>query len=233
MRAIDVAGFENKFRADIDPWNYTRSRFESFKRGVLLQACGPSRHGRVLELGCAIGETSRGLLRLALHLVAVDASPTALREAARRAPRSQRIRFVRAILPGQMPRGPFNLIVVSELIYYLRPHCFNALADRIHAALAPGGTAVILDHRRPFDDAAIMPALAHRRMRRRLARRMAVLRDVSHRHFDITVLQRRRLPTSSPRLAICLGPTYSAAISRRGDESVPKTPASPAPAFAM
>jgi SAM-dependent methyltransferase len=196
MRAIDVAGFEKKFRVDIDPWDYAHSRFELFKRGVLLQACGPSRHGRVLELGCAIGETSRRLLRLALRLLAVDASPTALREAARRTACSRRIRFKRAILPGQMPRGPFDLIVVSELIYYLRPHYLNPLADRIYAALAPGGMTVILNHRRPFDDAAIMPALAHRRMRRRLARRMAVLRDVSHRHFDVTVLLRRRLPTS-------------------------------------
>lgn len=196
MRAIDVAGFENKFRADIDPWNYTHSRFELAKRGVLLRACGPSKHGRVLELGCAIGETSRALLRLALRLLAVDASPTALREAARRTARNRRIRFERAILPGQMPRGPFDLIVVSELIYYLRPHYLNPLADRIHAALAPGGTMVILNHRRPFADAAIKPALAHHRMRRRLGRRMAVLRDASHRHFDITVLQRRRLPAS-------------------------------------
>lgn len=196
MRAIDVAGFENKFRANIDPWNYTHSRFERAKRDVLLRACGPSKHGRVLELGCAIGETSRGLHRLALRLLAVDASPTALREAARRTPRNRRIRFKRAILPSQMPRGPFDLIVVSELIYYLRPHCLDPLADRIHAALAPGGTTIILNHRRPFADAAIMPALAHRRIRRRLARRMAVLRDDSHRHFDVTVLQRRRLPAS-------------------------------------
>jgi 2-polyprenyl-3-methyl-5-hydroxy-6-metoxy-1,4-benzoquinol methylase len=74
MRTIDIAGFENKFRANIDPWNYTHSRFERVMREVLLRACGPSKDGRVLELGCAIGETTRGLARLSLHLVAVDAS---------------------------------------------------------------------------------------------------------------------------------------------------------------
>ncbi len=68
MRTIDIAGFENKLRANIDPWNYTHSRFERVKREVLLRACGPSKHGRVLELGCAIGETTRGLARLSLHL---------------------------------------------------------------------------------------------------------------------------------------------------------------------
>jgi len=193
MRTIDIAGFENKFRVNIDPWNYTHSRFEWVKRQMLLRACGPSKYGRVLELGCAIGETMRVLARLSLRLVAVDASPTALSEAARRAPRDRRIRFHRAILPGQMPRGPFDLIVVSELIYYLRPHYLKPLADRIFAALAPGGMTVVLNHRRPFDDAAIPPALAHSRLRRRLASRMNVLKDASHRHFDILVLKRRSL----------------------------------------
>jgi SAM-dependent methyltransferase len=196
VRTIDIAGFENKFRANIDPWNYTHSRFERVKREVLLRACGPSKHGRVLELGCAIGETTRGLARLSLHLVAVDASPTALNEAARRAPRNGRIHFRRAILPGQMPRGPFDLIIVSELVYYLRSHHLKPLADRIVAALAPGGITIVLNHRRPFDDAAVLPALAHRRLRRQLAKRMIVLRDTSHRHFDIAMLQRRALPLS-------------------------------------
>src|ERR1051326_7408196 len=143
MRAIDAAGFERKFRKTIDPWNYASSRFERYKRGVLLRACGPSRRGRVLELGCAIGETTRRLARLSLRLLAVDASPTALAE--------------------ETPRGPFDLVVVSELSYYLPAHQLNELAMRIFAALAPSGDVVVLDHRRPFDDAAVPPFLAHRR----------------------------------------------------------------------
>jgi hypothetical protein len=49
MKAIDVAGFEGKFRENIDPWDYTNSRFEHFKRNVLLRACGHGKHGRALE----------------------------------------------------------------------------------------------------------------------------------------------------------------------------------------
>jgi hypothetical protein len=81
-------------------------------------------------------------------------------------------------------------------VYYLRPHHLNPLADRIFAALAPGGMTVVLNHRRPFDDAAVLPALAHRRLRRRLAKRMVVLGDASHRHFDVAVLQRRTVAAS-------------------------------------
>ena len=84
MKAIDVAGFERKFRENIDPWDYTNSQFEHFKRDVLLRACGHGKHGRALELGCAIGETTRSLAPLCLRLVALDGSTTAIAEAKRR-----------------------------------------------------------------------------------------------------------------------------------------------------
>jgi SAM-dependent methyltransferase len=127
MRAIDVAGFERKFRENIDPWNYTNSGFEHFKRNVLLRACGRGKHGRALELGCAIGETTRYLAPVCLRLVALDGSPTALAEARRRV-HSAHVRFVQARLPGEMPHGPFDLIVVSEIAYYLSVHELAHLA---------------------------------------------------------------------------------------------------------
>ena len=192
MRAIDAAGFERKFRQNIDPWNYSGSRFEHFKRGILLRACGPAKRGRVLELGCAIGETTRHLARLSLRLLAVDASPTALGEAERRCAKLQNITFRRSLLPLQMPSGPFDLIVVSELAYYLPAHHLRLLARRILRALAPGGNVIVLHHRRSFDDAAVLPALAHSRLRRRLGRRMTIVMTRSYREFDIFVGRKRR-----------------------------------------
>ena len=75
---INPAGFETKFRENIDPWNYAASPFEAYKRAVLLHACGTRPFGRGLELACAIGETTRMLARRCLRLLAVDSSATAL-----------------------------------------------------------------------------------------------------------------------------------------------------------
>jgi SAM-dependent methyltransferase len=201
MHAIDVVGFEKKFRAHIDPWNYTNSRFEHFKRGVLLRACGPSKRGRVLELGCAIGETSRCLARLSLRLIAVDASSTALAEAARRTRHLHNITFRRAVVPQQMPWGQFDLIVVSELIYYLRAHQLRRLADQLLNRLAPGGIIVLLNHRGPFDDASVLPSLAHRDLRRRFARHLRILRENPYFRFDVAVFQHSR-PKALQKLAV-------------------------------
>ena len=189
MKQIDVAGFERKFRENIDPWDYTHSRFEHFKRSVLLRACGHEKHGRVLELGCAIGETTRFLAPLCLRLLALDGSATAISEARRRV-RSPNVRFLQAKLPGQMPRGPFDLIVVSELAYYLSVHEQAALGERLAAATAHRGKIVLLHHRQHFQDAAQSPALAHARLRSQLRRIASPIFQQKYPRFDVVALRK-------------------------------------------
>jgi SAM-dependent methyltransferase len=191
MKAIDVVGFERKFRENIDPWDYTNSRFEHFKRDVLLRACGREKHGRALELGCAIGETTRYLAPLCFRLVALDGSATAIAEAKRRV-RSAHVRFVHAKLPDQMPHGPFDLVVISEVAYYLRLHELTHLGKKIATATARHGKIVLLHHRRYFQDAAQAPNLAHLRLRTQLRRIATAIFEKKYSRFDVVVLRRAR-----------------------------------------
>lgn len=172
MRPIDPEGFERLFRSSIDPWDYRGSRFEAHKRGVLLRGCGDRCYGRGLELACANGETTVRLARRCLRLTAVDASPTAVAAAARRTADLPSVTVAVRRLPAEMPRGPFDLVVVSEIAYYLTPDALRRLTHAIEAALAPGGRVVVLHHLRRFDDAAQVPARAHAAITRRLARSM-------------------------------------------------------------
>lgn len=192
MKPIDPAGFEAKFREDIDPWNYRASPFEAFKRRVLLHACGDRLFGRGLELACAIGETSRLLAPRCLHLLAVDASPTALAQARAHHGRVPHLAFAEAELPGAMPHGPFDLIVASEIAYYLAPRHLDALLSGIGRALAPGGRVVVLHHLRPFDDAAQLPLLAQRQMVDILGRTMRKTGHARHGRFEVAGFRRGR-----------------------------------------
>ena len=169
---IDPAGFEAMFRADPDPWNYATSPFEAYKRNILLKACGERIRGRGLELACANGETTRYLVRICLSLLALDASPTAVREARKRLAGVGRARVGHALLPDEFPRGRFDLIVVSELLYYLPPRDAERLVSLVAGAVAPGGRVVLLHHHIDFGDAAQKPDLAQKRAGRYLARRM-------------------------------------------------------------
>lgn len=196
MKPIDLAGFEAKFRATGDPWNYRTSAFEAAKRRVLLRACGAGRLGRGLELACAIGETSRALAARCLTLTATDGARTALETARRLTPPSRRIDYRHGVLPHGVPRGPFDLIVVSEIAYYLSPHDLDALAGRLIRALAPGGRIVVLHHVVPFDDTAQAPALAQARLCRRLAATMPQVLDRHHGRYRVAAFCRQAGPAS-------------------------------------
>ncbi|MDZ4372798.1 MAG: SAM-dependent methyltransferase [Phenylobacterium sp.] len=159
MRAIDPDGFEAMFRKDTDPWNYAGSPFEAFKRRELLRACGGRLYGRGLELACANGETSRLLASRCLHLLAVDSSPTVI-AAAQAGVAEARVEFAVARLPDETPRGPFDLIVASEILYYLPRDKMADLLRRLDSALAPAGRIVLLHHTIRFADAAQAPRKA-------------------------------------------------------------------------
>lgn len=201
MKPIDVEGFERKFQGNIDPWNYAASPFERFKRGILIRACGLTKHGRVLELGCGNGETTRALKRISLRLLAVDGSATALAEAKQRLAGSPNVYFSRLTVPEGMPRAPFDLIIISELAYYLPQHRLSLLGRRVIASLASGGRVVVLNHRRLFDDASQHPALAHRRLIFLLERSLTLLARNHFPGFSVAILRRphRLLPKRCER----------------------------------
>lgn len=192
MKPIDAEGFERMFRETLDPWDYRASPFEATKRRVLLRACGGRTHGRALELACAIGETTFHLAPLCLRLRATDASPTALAEARRRCAGMPNVTFRQTLLPRETPRGPFDLIVVSELAYYLPRNAARILAKQLTRAVAPGGRIVILHHIRPFDDAAELPALAHHRLAQALRRTMPRVFHARHSRFDAAAFCAKR-----------------------------------------
>lgn len=190
MPAIDVAGFERKFRADKDPWNYRSSAFERHKRNVLLKACGSIKRGRGLELGCANGETTMELARRCLRLVAIDGSATAIDEAKRRASSDLNVKFIRGELPEHMSRGPFDLIVVSELAYYLAPHALATLQTRLIRALARGGRIVVLHHLQHFADAAQHGAVAHNALCDGLHRELRCVAQASCQRFAVASFEK-------------------------------------------
>lgn len=194
MPQIDVAGFELKFRGNIDPWNYRHSRFERQKRKILIQACGCAKRGRGLELACANGETTRELSRLCLKLTAIDGSPTALAEAQRRNGDIQGLKFVRASLPDEMPRGSFDLIVVSEIAYYLNANDLRRLARSLPDALTPGGRVVVLHHRRRFPDAAQHSGRAHQMLCTLLRRSLRPVLRSSYAQFDVAAFEKKLRP---------------------------------------
>ena len=75
--------FEELHRGDEDPWRTASSWYESRRRALALACLPRERVGRVLEVGCSVGELTAALGERAEHVVGVDVSEAALAAAAR------------------------------------------------------------------------------------------------------------------------------------------------------
>jgi SAM-dependent methyltransferase len=133
--------FEAKYKADIDPWRFRTSPYERDKYQATLGALSRSCYRSALEAGCAIGVFSALLAQRCERMVAVDSSPTAVDEAARQA--LPNVRFKKACLPDEFPDGTYDLIVLSEVLYYFSAEDLMRLADRCLDSLAPGGEMIL------------------------------------------------------------------------------------------
>lgn len=133
--------FEGRYREDIDPWDFRSSAYEREKYDATLAALGEPIYRRVLEVGCSIGVLTAKLAKRSGRLLAIDASQTAIDAARENAPSN--VTFETRVLPGDFPEGPFDLIVLSEVLYYFSEADLRVAADLCCAALAPGGEMVL------------------------------------------------------------------------------------------
>jgi hypothetical protein len=59
------------------------------------------------------------------------------------------VSLVRATFPEEMPAGPWDLVVCSEILYYLDPVAFELALDRLRTALQGGATVLAVHWRAP------------------------------------------------------------------------------------
>jgi LmbE family N-acetylglucosaminyl deacetylase/SAM-dependent methyltransferase len=149
--AADAEGvFDAVHTGTDDPWRYTTSWYERRKRALTLAALPGLDYAAGLEIGCSIGTLSVGLAERCASFMAVDASSEALAHAARRLAHLPAARTRHLTVPQDWPEGRFDLIVVSEVGYYLAPGELAGLFERVEAALLPGGTLVLCHWRHPI-----------------------------------------------------------------------------------
>ncbi|MBE1161566.1 class I SAM-dependent methyltransferase [Dyella acidiphila] len=141
MITFDRAYFEALYQRDIDPWQFRLSEYERLKYAKTIAALPDVPFDRCLELGCSIGELTRRLLSRCRHIVAIDTSIRALEEARRSCP-DARVDFRQAHLPDGELGLNYDLVVASEILYYLDAAALRCLALRLAKIVTPGACIV-------------------------------------------------------------------------------------------
>lgn len=152
--------FEDLYAASDDPWKLAERAYEHRKFGVTMASLPRQRYARAFEPGCSIGVLTARLAERCDALLATDPVASALERARRDVP-APHVAFQQARLPDDWPDGQLDLIVLSELLYYLsEPQRLQVMAH-VMGSLAPEGDLVLVHWRWPFEVATCTGDAAH------------------------------------------------------------------------
>lgn len=147
---LPIGYFDRLYAADPDPWGFTSRWYEQRKYALAMAALTAPAYERGLEIGCSVGVLTAALASRVSSLTAIDPSAVALTAARTRVPPS--VRLVQGAVPQQWPAGIYDLVVLSEVGYYLDDTDLRLLLDLIQRDLAPGGAVLACHWRHPVED---------------------------------------------------------------------------------
>ncbi|WP_158515176.1 class I SAM-dependent methyltransferase [Bordetella sp. H567] len=190
IKETNMKDFESLYQQSPDPWQVRTSWYEQRKRALLVACLPHARYGRVLELGCGNGETTRLLAPRCDTLIAVDESPTAIRlcEQALKQDGLTNVHAYVARLPDEWPLREgetCDLVVVSELAYYFAEPHLSRLLERCRAALAPRGEWVMCDYTKDLDGRPQPTPALHTRVDGLTGMTRIIHHEDEHFHLDI------------------------------------------------
>ena len=116
----------------------------------------PRQHYRqAFEPGCSIGTLTALLTERCDRVTASDVAAAALESAEHRLTdlgRRDQVTLLRRSVDEPWPPGPFDLLVLSEVGYYLTPDALRGILDRECPRLAIGATVIAAHWRHPVND---------------------------------------------------------------------------------
>jgi SAM-dependent methyltransferase len=151
-RSREARHFERLYRENPDPWGFTTSRYEQQKYEATLSALGTRRFEMALEVGCSIGVLTSRLAARCDQVIGVDFAPSAVTAARARCARLPGVRIEQMQVPRQWPEGSFDLILFSEVLYFLDESDLKETCDHALRSLLPDGLVLLVNYTGKTDD---------------------------------------------------------------------------------
>ena len=137
--------FERLYANEEDPWRFASSNYERSKYTATLETLKRHRFGAVFEVGCSIGILTRMLAPSCESLLAVDVSRIALTRARRTCRTLGNVTIARMRIPAEWPAAQFDLILLSEVLYFLGPEDIRTTARKTLRSLSPNGKVLLVN----------------------------------------------------------------------------------------
>jgi SAM-dependent methyltransferase len=154
--------FERLYGHCADPYRLRMRWYEQRKRDLVLACLPRPRFQRCYEPGCGSGVLTVALAQRCDAVVAADFSEQALQAARARTARLPQVQLARHVLPQHWPVAErFDLVVLSEVLYFLPLAAVRSVAQHCAQGLLPDGVLLACDWRPDFAERLSATADVH------------------------------------------------------------------------
>jgi SAM-dependent methyltransferase len=146
---VDAGYFRDRYAASPDPYGLAERWYEARKYAISVALLPRERYGAAFEPGCSIGVLTTMLAPRCDRLLACDVVPEAVASARARTAGLPGVQVLQRAVPAEWPPHSFDLIVLSELLYYFDDADLDQVLRLGIGALRPGGHLLAVHWRHP------------------------------------------------------------------------------------
>lgn len=155
--------FAELYDSRTEPWD-VHSWYERRKRGLAMACLPERRYATALEPACGTGELTRLLAARCDHVLASDANGAAVERARAKLSDHPAVHVEHRSLPADFGHAEVDLLVWSEILYYLGDDALTATITEGLRAMRPGGDVLAVHWRHQAHDAPHDGPEVHRRL---------------------------------------------------------------------
>jgi SAM-dependent methyltransferase len=145
--------FRDLYASSPDPWGLADRWYEARKYALSLALLPRQHYGTAFEPGCSVGVLTARLAARCDDVLACDTAPRAVAAASATTAGLSGVRVEQRTMPRDWPLdASFDLVVLSEVLYYFGDDDLSAVIALSISALRPGGQLLAVHWRHPAPD---------------------------------------------------------------------------------
>jgi hypothetical protein len=188
---MDARYFADMYATDPDPWGFETRWYEQRKYALTLAGLPKPRYRSAFEPGCSFGVLSEMLAPRCDSLICFELVPEVAARARARLESCEHVKVHALAIPEAWPRDTLDLVVLSEVAYYLDELGIDDVAAAISRTLEPGGHVVAV-HYRGKTNYPLSGGDAHKALARHLGSFTTTVATWLEPSFQIDVFERCR-----------------------------------------
>jgi len=190
-KSLNPEYFKDVYAANEDPWNFETSEYEAAKYSVTIASLPREKYENALEIGCSIGVLTQLLAEKCIRLLATDVSEKALDVAAKRCAELDNVSFQLLSFPKELPENQYDLIMISEVAYYLSYNDWEYAMKILFERILKGGHIVLVHWLPEVHDYPQTGDEVHNSFKRFMKNRMINISSERRANYRIDVWEKR------------------------------------------